>query len=156
MQKIYLMILDMKLLNIFIYKELSNLTINNDDSIVQKAIELVSNFINLRTITDIYFKEELPFARTKSVVGNYAFGDIYITTKPTCSSKLKILIHEIGHYIHDIYFKDKQFRFSTTEKTAYARKNYKENFAECFTDLVFYRKKNERTKKMLKILNEII
>lgn len=138
------------------YKELNNFNIKNEDILIDKALELVSNFINVRAIADIYFKEELPFTGSRKAVGRYAFGDIYVTTKPTHTHKLEILVHEIGHFIHEEYFDEKQFRFSTKGKTKYARKNHRENFAECFTDLIHRRIDNERTRKMIKILNEIV
>lgn len=143
-------------LNDFMYKELNNFNIKNEDILIDKALELVSNFINVRAIADIYFKEELPFTGSRKAVGRYAFGDIYVTTKPTHTHKLEILVHEIGHFIHEEYFDEKQFRFSTKGKTKYARKNHRENFAECFTDLIYRRIDNERTRKMIKILNEIV
>ena len=83
-------------------------------------------------------------------------SSIYILNEESSSDKLRTLIHELGHFIHDMYFNFKQFRFSTEGKSYYANKNYIENFAECFVDLVYYRKDNERTRRMMKILNEIV
>lgn len=48
----------------------------------------------------------------------------------------KVLYHEIGHYIHDIYFNDSEMNLSTKGKSSYARKNHKEDFAEAFMDLM--------------------
>lgn len=143
-------------LSAFMYQELYTQTVTNEDPLIKKAIDLVSKHINIRSLARITFIDNLIFTQNKNAVGEYGYGNIHITTRPTFSSKLEILIHEIGHYIHDEYFNNKQFRFSTKNKSKYAKKNHKENFAECFTDLVFYRKQNERTEKMLKILDEII
>ena len=142
-------------LNGFIYKELAHLTTCSENNLVTEAVNLISKFINIRALPPIKFIEKLP-AGCRGAIGVYYFDTVYITTKPTYTSKLKILIHELGHYIHKEYFDEKQFRFSTKNKGKYANKNYKENFAECFTELVYYREDTERTRKMIKILNEII
>lgn len=142
-------------LNGFLYKELEYLSIKTDDSLVNDAVNLISKFINIRALPPISFVENLP-AGGRNSIGVFYFDIVYVTTKPTYTSKLKILIHELGHYIHKEYFSEKQFRFSTKGKSKYANKNCRENFAECFTELIYYREDTERTRKMIKILNEII
>lgn len=142
-------------LNGFVYKELNHLTKDSEDDLVNEAINLMSKFINVRVLPPIKFVEKLP-AGCRGAIGVYYFDTVYVTIKPTYESKLKILIHELGHYIHKEYFSEKQFRFSTKNKGKYANKNYRENFAECFTELIYYREDTERTRKMIKILNEII
>lgn len=59
-------------------------------------------------------------------------------------NKIKeVLYHEIGHYIHDIYFGDLEMKLSTKGKSSYARKNHKEDFAEAFMDLMVNTMKKE-------------
>ena len=77
---------------------------------------------------------------------------------------IEILVHELGHYIHDVYFNNKQFRLPTKDRSKYSTTNHRENFAEAFLDLVIpprkqespgtriYRKPIERNNKMLQLL----
>jgi Zn-dependent peptidase ImmA (M78 family) len=64
------------------------------------------------------------------------------------------IFHEIGHYIHNIYFNNRKFRFSRENSTSYSHKDYMENFAEgfkqwmCGFDI-------KRVKQMDKILSEL-
>lgn len=143
------------LLSNFMYSQLKDMTLDSEDPLIKQAITLLSKYINVRSLPPISYRDNLISNNRKSV-GEYFYGAIHITTKPTYSLKLEILIHEIGHYIHDEYFNEKQFRFSTKNKSSYAKKNFRENFAECFTELVFYKKQNERTEKMMKLLSEIV
>jgi hypothetical protein len=83
--------------------------------------------------------------------GLYCGGKIHLDIR---RYTVDTVIHEIGHYIHDVYFNDKQFRFSTTCKTNYAYKNYLENFAECFKQFV-NGVECDRTKKMKDILETL-
>lgn len=45
-----------------------------------------------------------------------------------------VLYHEIGHYLHDIYFDCREISLSTKGKSSYAKKNHLEDFAEAFMD----------------------
>lgn len=77
---------------------------------------------------------------------------------------IEILVHELGHYIHDKFFNNKQFRLPTKDRSKYSTENYFENFAEAFLDLVIpprkqespgariSRKPLERNNKMLQLL----
>ncbi|MGL4253971.1 MAG: hypothetical protein ACRCR2_08005, partial [Fusobacteriaceae bacterium] len=49
---------------------------------------------------------------------------------------LSILIHEIGHRIHDIHFGYKTVRLPRQGRTHYASTNARENFAEAFENLI--------------------
>lgn len=69
-------------------------------------------------------------------VAEYRFGAISVNADRTNETDLFIMIHEIGHYIHDIVFGDKTFRFPTEGMSPYARRNNRENFAECFKDAI--------------------
>ena len=71
------------------------------------------------------------------------------------SDIIRTIIHEIGHHVHRFYFDDKQFRLPTQRKTKYAYKNYLENFAEAFADLMVGRIAKERNAKMEQILMNV-
>lgn len=65
---------------------------------------------------------------------------------------IQTIIHEVGHYVHQEFFNDEQFRFPTAKKSRYAYTNYLENFAEAFMDLMTGANKPERNERMTRIL----
>ena len=66
-----------------------------------------------------------------------------------------LLAHEIGHYIHDVYFQEEGFSFSDKNKIPNSCKNKNENFADCFADwLINNKETKERNNDMEKILLE--
>ena len=65
---------------------------------------------------------------------------------------IQTIIHEVGHYVHQEFFNDEQFRFPTKGKSKYAYTNYLENFAEAFMDLMLGANKPERNNRMAQIL----
>lgn len=53
------------------------------------------------------------------------------------SATYRTVIHEIGHYVHHRYFGDRRFSFSSDDgRSKYSHKNYKEAFAEVFTEFI--------------------
>lgn len=106
---------------------------------------------------EIEYVEKLPYATRAA--GMYDFKKIYICEKYRNTPVIKdIIMHEMGHYIHDKYFKNKQFRFPAGYKTAYAGRDKYENFACTFTDtLSDYkgRSTGARADKMRSILRSI-
>lgn len=93
---------------------------------------------------------------SRGAEGVYLFDTIQIKKKLKRKTQSEVLIHELGHYIHETIFNNRQIRFATDSKSHYAKKNYHENFAECFRDLIFYRIVNSRTEKMITLLTDII
>jgi Mlc titration factor MtfA (ptsG expression regulator) len=85
--------------------------------------------------------------------GNKILIDIEHVNKDSDCEIIETIIHEIGHYIHDEQFNCKHFRFPTVEKSEYAYANFKENFAEAFTDLIERKDTKERSNRIRKILN---
>ena len=84
----------------------------------------------------------------------------------TKKETLKTYYHEIGHYIHDVYFGyEPQYipRKHHGDKDLYCNKNHKESFAECFADyMMAIRKdkmkkirKSKRLSKMHSLVQEI-
>lgn len=141
----------------FIFKELYSkdymyLT-GFDDEITKRCFKIIQPFISLRNCPTIKYDSGL---LSKKSSGEYIDWNIRIKEKVKYTTKECILVHELGHFIHDAIFNNKQIRFPTENKSEYAKKNYFENFAECFTDLAYYNTVNNRTKKMLKILEDII
>lgn len=67
---------------------------------------------------------------------------------PNSSYCIFLLVHEIGHYIHDTWFKAKNFQLQ-----GYSNYNHLEQFANTFTDLVFG-VENEDTRKLYYLLLE--
>lgn len=47
-----------------------------------------------------------------------------------------VLYHEIGHFIHETYFNNKDMNLPTIGRSVYARTNKYEDFAEAFMDLM--------------------
>ena len=140
----------------FIFKELyenDSLLINDCDDVIMKVFEIVRPFVSLRNIPLVKYTDNL---RNKRANGEYFGGTILVKNKLKYSTKEEILTHELGHFVHDIIFNDKQIRFPTKDKSVYAKKNYLENFAECFTDLVYSGDINDRTMKMFKLMQDII
>lgn len=141
----------------FIFKELycqdSMYQNNFDNETTRICFEIIRPFISLRNCPTIKYDSDL---LSKKSSGEYIDWNIRIKEKVKYTTKECVLIHELGHFIHDAIFNNKQIRFPTENKSEYAKKNYFENFAECFTDLAYCNTVNNRTKKMLKILEDII
>jgi hypothetical protein len=122
--------------------------IEHADEKIDAALKRINAAVPYLIIKTNFVYESLSWARA---AGMYFRSKILLDTR---RYTVDTVIHEIGHYIHDVYLNDKQFRFPTTCKTNYAYKNYLENFAECFTQFV-----NgvdcDRTKKMKDILETL-
>lgn len=140
----------------FVVKELyenDNKFINTYDDVTKRTLEVIRPFISLRGIPIVRYVNKCSL---RNATGEYFCRTIMVKNSPEYGSEEMNLIHEIGHFIHDIIFDDRQIRFPTKGKGNYAKKNYFENFAECFTDLIYYRNVNDKTKKMFKLLQEVI
>lgn len=72
----------------------------------------------------------------KSDNPNYVRGTVYLHPEVIEWNNIDVIIHELGHHIHDEYFSNKRFRLGSEGKTVYANKNSNENFAECFSSYI--------------------
>lgn len=115
-----------------------------DDSNITYAIRDLSF---MRNVAGTYVRNKIEIDETYLLKGIYC--------EITDSKIIRTIIHEIGHHIHKIHFDNKQFRFSTKNKSRYAYKNSNENFAEAFADLIMDVFSPERNAKMEKILMSI-
>ena len=141
----------------FIFKELYSqdyMYLNSfENEITRMCFDIIRPFISLRSCPTIKYNTSLI---SKKANGEYIHWYIGVNGKAKYMTKENILIHELGYFVHDAVFNNRQIRFPIENKGKYAKKNYFENFAECFTDLVYYKIINDRTKKMLKLLEDII
>ena len=143
-------------LKYFVFKELyesDSEFINNYDGVTVRTLEIIRPFISLRMLPVVEYVDSF---YEKKLAGRYSFKKIVVKNNLKYMTREQVLTHELGHFLHDIIFNNRQIRFSTKEKGNYAKKNYLENFAECFADLIYNRYINDRTKKMFKLLQEVI
>lgn len=88
---------------------------------------------------EYYFNKELKSVHKKNITMRMSLiRDSYNNpiNKYHYARIKKVLYHEIGHYIHDVYFNYTKMDLSTVGKSYYARTNQQEDFAEAFMDLV--------------------
>lgn len=61
---------------------------------------------------------------------------------------IEVIVHEIGHYIHDTQFNNKDFNFEVMDK--YGKKDKYENFAVAFQEYVLNDVENNGIKELFK------
>lgn len=122
-------------------------------SFISDCLQQINPFIILRKLPFIVLVDK---TISRGAAGLYFLDTIQIKKEIRWKTHSEVLAHEIGHYIHETVFNNRQIRFPTDSKSHYAGKNYYENFAECFNDLTFKRILNSRTKKMISLLTDII
>lgn len=122
------------------------------DEKTKKACELVKKVagLPLNEVTFIYDDDDVKKVGNR-VQAYYRLNKIVLRR----DTDIEDIIHEIGHFIHERYLNNKQFRFSTSSKSKYAYTNYLENFAENFKDYVIG-KVTDRTRKMNEIISAIV
>lgn len=85
-----------------------------------------------------------------------AYDDNTQTIYLSFQADIDDLIHELGHVVHYQLLECREFAFSTVNKSEYAYKNFKEDFAEAFTDLCMRGYiATERDQEMFNIINEL-
>lgn len=136
----------------FISRETSENTINIKDESLYYCSRILRPFLSLKQFPKIIYTDNLT---NRKAIGEYNYGVVNIKSKAKYSSREETLSHELGHYIHDVLLNNKMYKFSTEDKSKYASKNFYENFAECFKDLIYYQINNKRTEKMIDILFDI-
>ncbi|MBM7600443.1 hypothetical protein JOC34_002834 [Virgibacillus halotolerans] len=137
-------------------------SLTKESSLVTQAEDVIKEmFPKLLKLISYDIKTGLPYAflkqhdtETHNVAGAYDHktNTLYISAKATVND----CIHEIGHCIHYQVLGCKEFPLPLDGKTEYAHVNFKEDFAEAFTDLCS--KGNvitDRDREMFDILNSV-
>lgn len=129
------------------------------------GIELDMNKLNIR-VQDTYVRNAAATYSLNTVTFNPEhFNELML--EKDYRSLIEILVHELGHYIHELYFNNKNVKLPADYRSKYARKNCMEDFAEAFMDLVIcpskqnrthaetYRKPDKRNSRMLQLLYSV-
>ncbi|GCD12592.1 hypothetical protein [Clostridium tagluense] len=126
-------------------------------TIIETAILKINSKININIpkIIEVTEKE----LKAMKIINEHDIIGVYNTPNKTIYLVIgeyaeKTVIHEIGHYIHDVYFNNKEIRFNSIGKSRRAEKNCYENFAECFLQFINGRwadlKRVEKMNELLK------
>lgn len=121
------------------------------DEDTKAAVEMIVNKTGL-ILDKVQIEYNDESCKEEKAAGLYFNGSKKIHLTTNCG--IPVIIHEIGHYIHDVFFRNKEIRFSTENKSKYAYTNYKENFAECFMDYILEKKNTvKRNAEMAALLS---
>lgn len=128
-----------------------------NDCRIKSALRLIAPYYKLRGIPNIKFEKEIISLDkdNKEPSGQYN-REILILDNIDIEDTIETIIHEIGHFIHHRIFNEEVFNFPFENKPSYANKNHKEDFACCFSQLVYRREINSRTRMMFNILRNAI
>jgi len=132
-----------------------NITVTKS-STIESAVSKIQTKLNIKLplILEVTKKEMIAQWGWR-YAGIYSYLDNKIQVQSEAYDE-KTVIHEIGHYIHDKYLNNKVFRFSTEGKSDYAKKDFGENFAECFVQWILgYRNDLKRVQQMDIILKDL-
>jgi len=93
----------------------------------------------------------------ENVAGLYSNKDKEIMICTRVQNPEFIILHELGHYIHDTYFNFKKFNFNRDQhRTPYSYTNFKESFAEMFEKYIIAKSIDQKITGSLLQMENII
>lgn len=139
--------------------------------LVKKSKKIARLAAKLDSIPEIRIETTLAMKKNPEIAGEYYPGSQVIFIRKSIATlgekkACKVILHEIGHYLHHVYFQWKPMyirRKKRGDRSYYCNSSHLESFAECFADYAWalYRGKNKkieafkRLSKMKSILDKI-
>jgi len=114
---------------------------------MNRAIEAVRNILSEYELCDYVLNEDI----REEANGQYITHSKTIEVKSTTT--YRDCLHEIGHHIHHVYFRNEALRIPRT--TDYSRTNHKEAFAEAFKFYVLGIESMASHNRMSKLMESI-